>query len=231
MNSRAREKFYDLYALLKGENLIDRSQTQPVQKKKKKGKKKDKKTNENYSNDISIDESSMPEALEKVMKDFYTKKKTESDENQNPVDTKNHNSDHFKIGKDVIELKHEREALEKSLAEPKKTKKAKKTKTLPQSSFENLVSTFTAMTGKSVEDISAPTPMKKKQKTIDSDLPMKRKVEFNLKMNTTKVFDKKKKIKDSSASQPVAQIKSILKKNLSKKSEKPKKKQKTASFK
>ena len=86
------------------------------------------------------------------------------------------------------------------------------------------------MTGKSIDDITKPTPMKKKQKNTDPDLPTKRKVKFNLKLNTTKIFDKKEIIRDSTSFQSAISTKSILKKVSSEKIDKPKKRQKTVSF-
>lgn len=199
MSSRAREKFYDLYAVLQGEEVPNRELVIEGKKKKKIKKK--------LSEEV-VEE--VPEALEKVMKEFY------------------HGSPQKKapkhIGKDVLELKHERDlAVLNSQVKKKKQKKKSKLQ------FEQLSKEFTSMTGEKVEGMRI-TPMKphKKSTFTETELPSKRNVEFNLKMNTTQLFDKKNIISTLPLPKSPAPAKGILKEKYLKKKQNLKKRQKTS---
>ena len=194
MTAKAREKFYDLYAVLQGENIPDRNlaETEMTLTQKKKKRKTDKK--EKILKNI-------PDALDKVLKEFY-------EEGENPEEKKEKVT---KIGKDSLELKHENDTME--IGKKKKKKREKK-------QFEDLCKEFVAVTGDEVEGFNlATTPMKKKKKEKKDnspDLPKKRTVEFNLKLNSTQLYDKKNRVSNSSDFSPSAKpVKGILKsKNL-----------------
>jgi hypothetical protein len=96
----------------------------------------------------------------------------------------------------------------------------KKKKKREKKQFEDLCKEFVAVTGDEVEGFNlATTPMKKKKKEKKDnspDLPKKRTVEFNLKLNSTQLYDKKNRVSNSSDFSPSAKpVKGILKsKNL-----------------
>ncbi|OMJ82797.1 hypothetical protein SteCoe_16394 [Stentor coeruleus] len=224
MTSKAREKFYDLYALLKGHELPSRQgevAEDPVKSKKDKQKhKKNLKTKGE-----SKDNEEIPDALNRVLEEFY-----EQSENLKVL----------KIGKDTIELKHEKDVhldelakkkhKEKSEKNGKKVKNDKKVKNEkkskkaknPKHHFEEQNKEHTE---KSVEisnsQVEVPISQKKSLQ-IKED----KKVKFNLKMNSTKVFDKKNIINSGSLTQVVNPARGILKRRPATKSSGPTKKRK-----
>ena len=220
MNSRAREKFYDLYAILQGDSIPEREPVifDEASKKKKKNIKKN-----NNSGVVVNDnnEEKIPDALEKVMKEFYQ---------QEVEDEENYNKKDIKIGKDALELKHEHD-LANNLDKGQKNKKKKKKRPLEQM-VDDLCKEFVSKTGEAVVGMNMNiTPMKKKQKKIkelNSEISPKRNVSFDLKLNRTQLFDKKNSIGSLNFSLSPAPQKGILKQKNSAilKKSKPKKRPK-----
>lgn len=198
MQSRARDKFYDAYAILTGETVPKREDLNSAQSKKKKKKKNI--VNEKTDSQVHAKEI-VPDALQKVMNEFYQPIK-EINETKETLEM-------LHIGKDAVELKHE-EMVGKI---KKKKKKA------PEDVFNELCKDFTARTGKSMDGNND----KKKGKGNSQ-----RKVNFNLKMNLVKEFDKKNVVSSVSIDELKEPGKSILKrKNSKSNSPKALKKQKT----
>lgn len=233
MTSKAREKFYDLYALLQGHELPSRQGEvldEPVKSKKdKKKRKKNLKTKEE-----SKENEEIPDALSRVLEEFY-----EQSENLKVL----------KIGKDTIELKHEKDVhldelakkkdMEKSEKKGKKDKKDKKDRKdkktkkekkgkknkNPMQHFEELCKEYTAKTGGNVEgfETQAEAPVEQKENLQSKE---DKKVKFNLKMNSTRVFDQKHIIDSGSLTQIGTPARGILKRRPVAKSSGPTKKQK-----
>lgn len=199
MQSRARDKFYDAYAIVTGEPVPKREELKGNEEKKKKRKKKQR----NLSVPLSIEEpvkEIIPEALQKVMKEFYNPI-NEVLETKETLET-------LHIEKDVIELKHE------ELAGKKKKKKR------PKDVFEELCKDFSARTGKSMDGVEQGAKVVKGKNS--------RNVNFNLKMNSTKVFDNKGVVSSGTIDELKKAGKGILKsRSFSSNSGKPVKKQKT----
>jgi hypothetical protein len=184
-----------LYAAVQGQTVPDRNYPLAINDEgKKKNKKKNKKIKKEAVQEI-VDE--IPDALDKVLKEFYTQ----------PAELL---SQEKKIPKDSIELKHAKD-LSQSLKKPKKPKKSKKISS-NSSKFDELHNEFTAITGKTIYDTEEPlqTPSNQIQ------LPTKRSVAFNLKLNKTLIYDKKKIISANVSPSLSTPSKSILKAKKSK---------------
>lgn len=199
MQSRARDKFYDAYAVLTGETVPKREEPNGAERKKKKKKKKST-GNDQAASQVAPKEI-VPDALQKVMNEFYNPVK-EIQETKETLEI-------LHIGKDAVELKHE------EMVEKKKKKKKKSSEDV----YNELCTEFSARTGKSLDGKG---DVKKAKKNSQ------RKVNFNLKMNLVKEFDKKNVVSSVAADELKAPGKSILKrKNQNSNSPKPLKKQKT----
>ena len=204
MQSKARDRFYDAYAIITGEPVPNREEelTGNDGKRKKRKKNKNKKIlSAPLSGEEQVTEV-IPEALQKVMKEFYNPI-NEILETKETLET-------LHIGKDVIELRHE------ELAGKKKKKKKKK----PEDTFEELCNDFSARTGKSLDGGEQSAKVVKGKNS--------RKVNFNLKMNKTKVFDNKNVVSSGVIDEPKKAGKGILKsRSFSSNSGKPTKKPRT----
>jgi hypothetical protein len=197
IQDKARDRLYDAFALIKGGTLPDRQELGQKENSQKKKKKKKHKANQQTEG--------IPEALKKVMSEFFP----QSQETEIEA---------LGIGKDIIELKHEKDLG----ILPKKKKKKKSKRPDP---FDALCKDFSARTGQSVDDIliskeSADQGSVKKLPKEKSS----RKVNFNLKLNSTKIFDTKNIVSQSSGDNLRLPGKSILKVQSG---EKPSKRQKT----
>ena len=183
-----------MYAVLQGEEIPDRKAPEipgisSENKKKKRKKQKGGREGKEEGGEKVGAEEKVPDALEKVMKEFY-----QGDQEAVTITKVKTKKNKHVIGKDSLELKHEYD-LAKDASPGKVIKdKKKKKKQSDRSQFEELSKEFISITGDRVEGMNInPTPMKLKKKSKDSEveLPTKRNVAFNLKLNTTQVFDKK----------------------------------------
>ena len=122
------------------------------------------------------------------------------------------------IGKDIIELKHEHDL---GILPKKKKKKTKK----PQDVYDSLVKDFNSRTGQVLDSTGqlAETGKKKKRFPMDKN---SRKVNFNLKLNSTKFFDTKNIVSQASGENLKKPSKGILKTKAQEQA-KPVKKQRT----
>lgn len=163
-------------------NRQDLGRKEKQEKQEKPEKKKKKKKN--------LQPEGIPEALKKVMSEFY----------QQPIENE---IESLGIGKDIIELKHEQDL---GILPKKKKKKSKK----PQDVYDDLVKDFNARTGQVLDSSGqlAETGKKKKKFPIDKN---SRKVNFNLKLNSTKFFDTKNIVSQSAGENLKTPSKGILK--------------------
>ena len=172
-------------------NRQDLGQNEKQEKRKKKTK--------------NIQPEGIPEALKKVMSEFY----------QQPIENE---IESLGIGKDIIELKHEHDL---GILPKKKKKKTKK----PQDVYDSLVKDFNSRTGQVLDSTGqlAETGKKKKRFPMDKN---SRKVNFNLKLNSTKFFDTKNIVSQASGENLKKPSKGILK-TKAQEQNKPVKKQRT----
>ena len=126
--------------------------------------------------------------------------------------------DSLGVGKDIIELKHEQDSG--TLAKRKKRKSKK-----PQDAYDKLAKDPTARTGQSVDFPGQDLHKSHKKKANLQDKRL-RKVNFNLKLNSTKFFDTKNIVCQSPGSNGKVPGKGILK-TRGQDPTKPVKKQKT----